>query len=168
MLVQVQPLAQNGELAQLGEHLPYKQEVGGSSPSFLTIIRKGKNMQNVILLPLMIFCHIVDDYYLQAGLLANLKQKSNWEKMDGYSSQYKYDYIVALLTHGFSWSFMILLPLLIYNWDNILNSNYFLLLIIQTVIHSFIDDLKANKRKINLIQDQSIHLLQIIFSWVFF
>ena len=27
----------NGGLAQLGEHLPYKQEVGGSSPSTPTI-----------------------------------------------------------------------------------------------------------------------------------
>ena len=27
-----------GELAQLGEHLPYKQRVGGSSPSFSTIL----------------------------------------------------------------------------------------------------------------------------------
>ena len=27
----------NGELAQLGEHLPYKQRVGGSSPSSSTI-----------------------------------------------------------------------------------------------------------------------------------
>jgi len=27
----------NGRLAQLGEHLPYKQEVGGSSPSSPTI-----------------------------------------------------------------------------------------------------------------------------------
>ena len=26
-----------GELAQLGEHLPYKQRVGGSIPSFSTI-----------------------------------------------------------------------------------------------------------------------------------
>ena len=27
-----------GELAQLGEHLPYKQRVGGSNPSFSTIL----------------------------------------------------------------------------------------------------------------------------------
>lgn len=27
----------SGELAQLGEHLPYKQRVGGSNPSFSTI-----------------------------------------------------------------------------------------------------------------------------------
>ena len=28
-----------GELAQLGERLPYKQDVGGSSPSFSTMTR---------------------------------------------------------------------------------------------------------------------------------
>ena len=27
----------HGELAQLGEHLPYKQRVGGSNPSFSTM-----------------------------------------------------------------------------------------------------------------------------------
>src|SRR5699024_8944669 len=30
-----------GELAQLGEHLPYKQRVGGSNPSFSTIHKAG-------------------------------------------------------------------------------------------------------------------------------
>ena len=30
-------LLKNGSLAQLGEHLPYKQEVGGSIPSTPTI-----------------------------------------------------------------------------------------------------------------------------------
>ena len=30
-----------GELAQLGEHLPYKQRVGGSNPSFSTILIAG-------------------------------------------------------------------------------------------------------------------------------
>ena len=29
---------QNGGLAQLGEHLPYKQRVGGSIPSSSTIV----------------------------------------------------------------------------------------------------------------------------------
>ena len=31
-------MAQNGRLAQLGEHLPYKQRVTGSSPVLSTII----------------------------------------------------------------------------------------------------------------------------------
>ena len=34
--VRIPLLAPYAELAQLGEHLPYKQGVGGSSPSFRT------------------------------------------------------------------------------------------------------------------------------------
>ena len=36
-------------------------------------------MNNIFLLILMIFCHIVDDYYLQ-GWLASAKQKKNGGK----------------------------------------------------------------------------------------
>ena len=43
------------------------------------------------LLLLMIFAHIVDDYYLQ-GILASMKQKSWWTKQEGYKSLYKNDY----------------------------------------------------------------------------
>lgn len=37
-------------------------------------------MKETILLLCMLFCHIVDDYYLQ-GWLASAKQKSWWEKI---------------------------------------------------------------------------------------
>ena len=60
----------------------------------------------------MIFCHIVDDYKLQ-GILASMKQKDWWVEQIGFTKLYKYDYIVALLVHSFSWSFMILLPFFI-------------------------------------------------------
>ena len=33
-----------GELAQLGEHLPYKQGVGGSSPPFSIFLWKGSEV----------------------------------------------------------------------------------------------------------------------------
>ena len=33
------------------------------------------------------------------------------------------------------------------------------------VIHMVVDDLKANRKKINLIQDQSIHMVQILATW---
>lgn len=36
-------------------------------------------MNNCFLLLLMIFLHIVDDYYLQ-GILASMKQKEWWHK----------------------------------------------------------------------------------------
>ena len=115
------------------------------------------------LLLLMVLMHIVDDYYLQ-GKLALMKQKSWWEKQEGYKSLYKDDYKMALLMHSMSWSIMILLPAIF-----ILNTNQYALLaifIINTFIHYHIDDLKANKLKINLMFDQTIHIMQVITTWV--
>lgn len=115
------------------------------------------------LLLLMILMHIVDDYYLQ-GILASMKQKSWWKKQEGYTSLYKNDYKMALLMHSMSWSIMILLPAMF-----ILNVNGFALLIIfiiNSFIHYHIDDLKANKKQINLIFDQTIHVMQIFATWI--
>lgn len=62
--------------------------------------------------------------------------------------------------HSISWAFMIMLPILIVlkgelNW-------LWILLPINTAIHFLVDDLKANKKRINLIQDQAMHLGQIL------
>ena len=48
-------------------------------------------MKSVLILFAMIFCHIVDDYYLQ-GILASMKQKAWWQKQESYCEKYKYDY----------------------------------------------------------------------------
>ena len=111
----------------------------------------------------MIFCHIVDDYYLQ-GLLASLKQKSWWEK-NAPDKLYKNDYIMALIMHSLSWSFMIMLPLAVYNSFNV-GWSFTVIFIINALIHGIVDNLKANVKKINLIQDQTIHIIQIILTFV--
>ena len=122
----------------------------------------------ILLLPLMIFCHIVDDYYLQ-GWLASAKQKKWWEE-NAPNALYKNDYKVALLVHSFSWAFSINLPVLVYAlFFQILPTiilPYFILLVVNMIIHCIVDNLKANKLEINLIADQSIHLCQILISWV--
>ena len=59
---------------------------------------------------MMIFCHIIDDFYLQ-GILAKLKQK-NWWKENAPDSLYKNDYMAALIIHSLSWSIMITIPYL--------------------------------------------------------
>ena len=116
----------------------------------------------LILLFVMIFCHIVDDYYLQ-GWLASAKQKSWWEK-NAPDEMYKHDYLAALFMHSFSWTFMIMLVPTIYVllvggiWSPIT-------FITNLVIHMVVDDLKANRKKINLVQDQSIHMVQILATW---
>lgn len=115
-----------------------------------------------IILTSMIFFHIVDDFYLQ-GWLASAKQKQWWEK-NAPDKMYRFDYIVALLMHSFSWAFMIYLVPAIY--IIILGGNLYPILFIGNVLlHMFVDDLKANKKKINLIQDQLIHILQIVLTW---
>ena len=119
------------------------------------------NTKTLILL-LMIFCHIVDDYYLQ-GVLAQMKQKRWWA--ENYTNPlYKYDYFVALLIHGFSWAFMITLPLTIYTFVTG-GKWYSFLFIVNMLMHFMVDDLKANGEKINLIEDQLLHITQIIATW---
>lgn len=114
------------------------------------------------LLPIMIFMHIVDDYYLQ-GILASMKQKSWWQKQETYCDKYKHDYKVALFMHAFSWTFMIMLPLF---WVYGFQYNIFvgLVAVLNCFVHLTVDDLKANKKKINLWQDQLIHIVQIIIT----
>ena len=58
----------------------------------------------------MIFLHIIDDYKLQ-GILASMKQKRWWREQKEYKPFYKYDYIIALIDHSISWTFMIMLPI---------------------------------------------------------
>ena len=123
--------------------------------------------QRLLILFIMIFCHLIDDYKLQ-GILANMKQRQWWkEKADKYL--YRNDYKMALIEHAFSWSFMITLPFLVISF--IQNNSFLMILLvisyfINTAIHAFIDNLKANKYVINLVEDQFAHLMQIICTWI--
>lgn len=121
----------------------------------------------IALLIFMIFAHITDDYYLQ-GWLASAKTKNWWEK-NAPNKLYSKDYIMALFCHSLSWSIMVFLPILIYSLYNQIDLDWFYLVLpINLIIHAIIDDLKANKFKINLIIDQSIHFIQIFITWLIF
>ena len=109
--------------------------------------------------------HIIDDYYLQ-GILASMKQKKWWQE-NAPQQKYKHDFIVALIVHSISWAFMVMLPIAFslhfaFSWF------YIIALVVNATVHGIVDDLKANKLKINLIQDQTIHLTQIILTFLLF
>lgn len=118
----------------------------------------------IFILLAMIFCHIVNDYCLQ-GILASMKQKDWWQKSENYSEMYRYDYVMALIEHGFSWTFMMMLPIFIISKFQI---DIFMCLVFLAnwIIHIVVDDLKANRKRINLIQDQVIHLAQIFVTFI--
>ena len=107
---------------------------------------------------LMLFCHIVDDYYLQ-GILASMKQKEWWQK-NAPGELYENDYCMALIMHGFSWSFMVHLPVAIYLWFDI-SWLFIISVMFHSFVHATIDNGKANRKTINLITDQCLHMCQI-------
>lgn len=116
------------------------------------------------ILLLMLLAHIIDDFVLQPISLSSLKQKSWWLNHKNYKELYKNDYKMALLIHSMSWSIMILLPcILTLKMPQISILTAFC---INTLIHYVTDDFKANKGKINLIQDQTIHLIQVILTFI--
>lgn len=122
-------------------------------------------MNNVYILLIMIFCHIVDDYYLQKGILNLLKQKS-WWKENAPQDLYKFDYIMGLCMHAFSWSFVVHIPLMIISK---LTLDWLIIsILVNALIHGIVDDLKANRMKINLIIDQLIHIMQIFIIFIIY
>lgn len=116
-------------------------------------------MSNTFLILLMIFFHIVADYNLQ-GWLASAKQKSYWEE-NAPNEMYSWDYICALVTHGFQWSFLVMLPIAI-DMGFVIGCEFVIMLIANTVVHWLIDDAKANIKIINLCIDQELHMMQIL------
>lgn len=109
----------------------------------------------------MLFCHIIDDYYLQ-GWFAQAKQKSWWEKKVP-DKMYRNDYKIALIEHAFSWTFMIHVPVIIalnyYKLFDGISIIFIFIFVANWIYHAIIDDMKANKRWINLIQDQTFHFI---------
>ena len=112
-----------------------------------------------VILVLMLLGHLVADYTLQ-GWLADGKQKSWWEKICGgvIPDKYKYDYIAALVCHALYWSIFVCAPFYA-------SSNFMPAIVLNTATHAIVDDLKANQKKINLVQDQLIHLAQILLTF---
>jgi len=110
----------------------------------------------------MIYLHLIDDYVLQ-GILAKLKQKDFW---NNYGQNYVGDYGVALLEHGFMNSFLVHIP--IYLWLCKNEVVLFASVLLLGNIHATIDDLKENQKKLNLTQDQVLHIVLIIIWWILF
>jgi hypothetical protein len=112
----------------------------------------------------MIFLHIIDDFVLQAACLSSLKQKSFWQE-NAPDKLYKHDYIWALIMHSFSWAFMIMLPLA-YVTGFAIGIDFIIMFVLNVTLHAFVDNCKANWETINLIHDQIIHIMQIVFTFI--
>ena len=111
-------------------------------------------------LVLMVLGHLFADFTLQ-GWLADGKQKSWWKKVCGgeIPDKYKNDYMAALYCHSLYWSIIVCMPFYYSPW-------FIPAIILNTFIHADIDDLKANQMDIYLIQDQLLHMIQILITFL--
>lgn len=118
------------------------------------------------ILILMILFHIIDDFVLQPICLSKLKQKSFWQEQNLDNNLYKNDYLASLIIlHGLSWSAMVHIPTMyLFNFEHQLA--LLISFLVHAIIHAMIDDLKANKKTINLITDQTLHLIQIVLIFI--
>lgn len=133
-----------------------------------------------LILLLSVFLHVWSDFYKQ-GWLAQAKCVNWWLQQNECTyiedmckpckllPLYKNDYWGMLLAHSAHWTFCIMLPILIYGVCKTNNIEFFgfiacFVFIVNSVIHSIIDNLKANLMRINLLQDQTFHLIQIMLT----
>lgn len=117
-----------------------------------------------------LFMHVIGDYVLQTPFMATAKGRKYWEnefkQNDIEGRMYKYDYIAILTVHSIAWTFCIMLPIALYTylWMGKIPEVYFSLFVVNAILHAVIDDQKANKFAINLIEDQILHFVQIAVS----
>ena len=113
----------------------------------------------------MFYMHIKDDF--SQGIMASMKQ-SRWWKENYPQDMYKNDYKIVVVLHSVKWSISILIfPVLYY--ISLGDGSKWVIVIafyLNATIHAFIDNLKANKLIINLIQDQFVHFVQIFITWL--
>lgn len=123
-----------------------------------------------ILMMACIYMHILDDFVLQGICLSDMKQESWWRKQIGYDLKntiFSNDYICALFIHALEWAIGLNIPIVLYTLYKGLNINPTFLCInvlLNTIIHAFVDNMKANELQINLIEDQLCHFMQIIIT----
>lgn len=120
-------------------------------------------MNPIYVLFMMLFLHILDDFHLQ-GCLANMKQKAWWVKNVPPDPKYKYDWIPALVAHVISWTIIVMLPCVLFMDAPV--ALVVALFLFNCAVHFFVDDLKCNRLAIGLVEDQLLHLSQIIFTFL--
>lgn len=117
-------------------------------------------LTKLALFAVMLELHIIVDFHMQ-GILAKLKQESEWLNHPEYNEMYKNDWAIAMWLHAFEWTFVVMLPLAyLHHWE--ITSAFAICFVVNMVVHAATDHLKANMRDISLVADQTIHILQIL------
>lgn len=110
-----------------------------------------------VVLLLMVAMHVIEDFHLQ-GRMADMKQRAWWSQ---YPERYSRDWMPVILLHGMEWSVLVSLPLLLLTG---LDAGWWFaaMVAVNGLVHAGVDHLKANSLRIDLIQDQTVHMVQMV------
>lgn len=122
-------------------------------------------MSPAFVLLAMLFLHVLDDFGLQ-GVMAGMKQKSWWGERT-QDPKYRFDYVPVLFCHAFSWSFAVMLPIAAYRGFAV-DDIFAAAVVLNTAAHAWVDDMKANRLKLTLVQDQLCHVAQVLITFAAF
>ena len=95
---------------------------------------------------IIVAIHVLYDFN-QGEHVATMKQK-DWWKEHYPAKLYRHDYIIVLILHGLLWS--------------VCNGFILFFIIFNAMLHTLVDHAKANIKCINLLQDQLLHLIQLL------
>jgi len=125
-------------------------------------------MTDIKLFLLVLLLHFIADFNLQLGAgLDKFKSVDWWRKIMGETiwgtadeqfRKYKHDYKVAMAIHSVVWALVTFAPCI---WLCTSAKAMLSILAVNAVAHYYIDNLKANRYRLNLVQDQILHLLQV-------
>lgn len=95
------------------------------------------------------------------------QEKENKEIRD-YMHDCRYDFLMGLFLHSFSWTFMVTIPIMVTNYYRLNEVRFGMIFVANLLLHMAVDDMKSNKLVVTLLLDQTIHLLQIFLIFIFF
>ena len=114
---------------------------------------------------IMIFLHCFCESILLRTSIFDYRIKDNWLLL---KDKYENDFRLIILCRSFIWSFIVHLPILILHRDGSFYLVYSVSIIVHTLLHGIIDDIRTNQKLISLLIEQSFHILQLIIIAVMF
>lgn len=111
---------------------------------------------------------MLDMYKVQIGYNGELDPYKNKQRIDDeherLKRKYGRDWAMAMFEHSLYWTLVTFAPIIFFYHVN----DWVILgvVVVNTIFHCVVDDLKANKFAINLVDDQMLHFAQIIFTCV--
>lgn len=115
-------------------------------------------MKLLLILFMMIFIHYLFDIF-SLNVIEKYKNKEYFEKTFP-KKMCKYDYINYLITDSYLWSMSILLPIII-NINGHITWASFMGIIVNGIIRGIIEDLRINKKIINIFSANICYIFQI-------